>query len=249
MKIQLIRNATLKINYSEKFFIIDPFLMPKHTIESFAGISLNPILDLPSTPEQVLEGISMVMVSHLHPDHFDPLVIQLLPNDTQIFCQPSDESLLRRAGFSSVKAIEASTEWNGINIIRTPGQHGTGIWAQQMGNVSGFVFQAKNEPTVYWAGDTILYEGVREVLVQIKPDIVITHSGGAKFPGSDPIIMNDEQTIALCKEAPQATIIATHMEALDHCTVSRKQLRELAEKSGIKSDKLLIPSDGQIISI
>ena len=49
--------------------------------------------------------------------------------------------------------------WHGIAVTRTPGQHGTGPEElADMGQVSGFVLQAPGEPTLYWTGDTILYE-------------------------------------------------------------------------------------------
>ena len=249
MNIQLIRNATLRVNYAGKEFVIDPFLAPRHSIESFAGVSPNPTVDLPCAPGEVVDGVDMVIVSHLHPDHFDSLAQQLLPNDIRMFCQPGDEGILRQIGFGSAQAIETSVEWDDIKISRTPGRHGTGVWAQQMGNVSGFVFEARGEPLVYWAGDTIYYEDVRQVLRDFGPDIIITHSGGAEFPGSGPIIMDGEQTIALSLDNPQATVVATHLESLDHCTVTRAKLRELAVQSGIPDERLLIPGDGESISL
>ncbi|WP_200896996.1 hypothetical protein [Pelosinus fermentans] len=42
------------------------------------------------------------------------------------------------------------------------------------------------------------------------------------------------------------TIIATHMEALDHTTISRDCLRQYADAKGIRSEQLLIPSDGEM---
>jgi L-ascorbate metabolism protein UlaG (beta-lactamase superfamily) len=218
-------------------------------MESFAGISLNPIVDLPCTQQEALEDIEMVIISHLHPDHFDPIAQKLLPNEIQIFCQPGDDNILKEVGFQSVKAIERSIEWEKITITPAAGRHGTGIVGNQMGNVSGFIFECKNEPIVYWAGDTVLFDGVRNIIRNKKPDVIVTHSGGAKFPGSDPIIMDAAQTISVLEEAPQSIVIATHLEALDHCTVSRSNLRELADKAGIDGDRLLIPYDGEVLNL
>jgi len=249
MQIQLIRNATLRIDYAGRRFVIDPFLAPKHTMESFAGESLNPVVDLPCTPQEAVEGVEMVVVSHLHPDHIDQIAVELLPKEIPVYCQPGDEVAFKRAGFGSVTPVESSTKWDGITITRTPGRHGTGFMAEQMGRVSGFIFEAEGEPRVYWAGDTVWYDGVARVLKHMEPDIVITHSGGAKFPGSGPIIMDAEQTLSVCEAAPKATVIATHMESLDHLTVSRADLRALAEQNGIAANRLLIPADGEMLSL
>jgi len=64
---------------------------------------------------------------------------------------------------------------------------------------------------------------------------------------SGPIVMDAEQTIAVCKLAPRAKVVATHIDALDHGTISRENLRIYARKNGISSDQLLIPDDGQIL--
>jgi len=247
MHIQQIRNSTLLITYSKQVILTDPVLSPKHSIRSFVGNSPNPTVDLPCTPMDVINDIDIVIVSHLHVDHFDKAAQDLLPKDIPLFCQPDDEKKLKQNGFESVSPIILSVKWNDIQIIRTSGQHGTGDWGKRMGNVSGYVFRAKNEPTVYWAGDTIWCNIVKEVIDEFHLDIIITHSCGAKFPDSDPIIMDAVQTIEVCRAVPKAIVIATHMEAVDHATVSRAELRSFAEKSGIYANQLRIPVDGEVL--
>lgn len=109
MKIKLFRNATIRITYAGKEFIIDPFLLPKDTIPSFTGIAKNPTVDLPCSPEEVVEGVEMAIVSHMHPDHFDQLAAQLLPSKVTLFCQPGDEAMLRQFGVRNPSAITDST--------------------------------------------------------------------------------------------------------------------------------------------
>ena len=245
MQLQLIRNATMRITYANHLFITDPFLAGKHSIRSFANISPNPLVDLPCAPEEVLDGIEMALISHLHIDHFDPLAEEMLPKDLPLFCQPGDEEQLAGKGFSSITIVDESASWQGITLTRTPGQHGSGEWIERMGKVSGFIIQADGEPAVYWMGDTIWCEAVEQVIQNTQPDIIITHSSGAKFGDSDPIVMDAAQTIAVCKAAPQATIIAIHLESLDHGTVSRADLRTRASAEGISPERLLIPDDGE----
>ena len=59
--------------------------------------------------------------------------------------------------------------------------------------------------------------------------------------------MDGEQTIAVCRAAPDATVVAVHLEALDHCPVTRDALRSLAEKKGITHEQLRIPADGDLL--
>jgi len=57
--------------------------------------------------------------------------------------------------------------------------------------------------------------------------------------------MDAEQTVAVCRAAPSSIVIATHMDSLDHTTVSRDELRAYAQANGIQSEQLLIPADGE----
>jgi len=132
-----------------------------------------------------------------------------------------------------------------MRITRTIGRHGGGIWAGQMGPAAGFLLSAQDERTIYWAGDTIWCEAVKQVVLETDPDIIIIHSSGASFEAGNPIIMDGRQTIEVCRTAPRSIVIATHMETFDFDTVSRKDLRAMAMEEGIEAKRLLIPSDGE----
>src|SRR4026208_2586672 len=101
MQLQLIRNATLRITYHEHLFLLDPYLAPKHSQEPLIGKSRIPLVDLPMPAEEVLAGVEMVLVSHLHPDHFDDRAQERLARHLPLYCQPGDESLITAKGFSN----------------------------------------------------------------------------------------------------------------------------------------------------
>ena len=61
--------------------------------------------------------------------------------------------------------------------------------------------------------------------------------------------MDIDQTLATAKASPEATIVAIHMEALDHCPVSRENLRQRAEKELDRPSRLMIPKDGEEIAL
>jgi L-ascorbate metabolism protein UlaG (beta-lactamase superfamily) len=248
LKIQLIRNATMKIEYNGKTFLTDPMLSEKFDIESFAGNSRNPTTQLPLSIEEILKGVDAVISTHTHQDHFDSAAMDAIPSEMLIFCQPEDTQKLTENSFTCIKPVAEKVTYEGTTITRTSGHHGTGEIEKAMGKISGYVLQAENEPVVYWAGDTIFCNEAKQVISKYKPDYIITHSCGATLDDSGPIIMDPKQTITTCKNANDAIIIAVHMEALDHATVTRQDLRKLADKQDIPKEKLLIPNDGDIIS-
>jgi L-ascorbate metabolism protein UlaG (beta-lactamase superfamily) len=239
----------MKIDYAGQTILTDPMLSPKDAIDPFAGVARNPTVELPIPVDQILEGVDGVLVSHCHPDHYDSAASAALPKTIPVLCQTDDKLRITQDGFQTVIPIEASHVWNGITITRTGGQHGNGKILERMGNVSGFVLQAAGEPAVYWVGDSIWCTAVEEAITTFHPEVIITHSGGATIPGYDPIIMDLDQTIATAKASPKAIIVAIHMEALDHCPISRANLRRKADKELNRPSRLMIPKDSEVIAL
>lgn len=249
MKFQLIRNATVKLKYGDIAILIDPMLGNKHSFGSFAGIEDNPTVDLPVPVSEVLANVDLVIISHLHEDHFDTAAQSMDDKAIPILYQPGDREKIESYGFNNVLDLESETLWQHVRITRTGGQHGTGHWAERLNPVSGFIFQFPGEPTVYWIGDSVWCAEVEEALEQFKPDVVITHSGGAELRDSGPIIMDAKQTINVCEALPSALVLATHMESLDHCKTTRQELQAAANAAGLSSDRLRILADGELLEI
>ncbi|GJM60560.1 MBL fold metallo-hydrolase [Persicobacter diffluens] len=246
--IQLIRNATLKINYAGKTLLIDPMLGEKHSIRSFVvpDQNLNPTVDLTMPVSDILEGLDAIFLTHAHPDHFDPAAMEMLPKNLPFFAQPFDAKMLADSPFENVKVIEDSTEFEGITIHRTGGKHGPEHVLEALGQVSGFVLQAEGAPTIYIIGDCLWDAEIEGNIEKYNPEVIVMNAGGAVFMGADRILMDEEEAIKVAKKAPNATKIAVHIASLDHCQVSRTSLAEKAQQAAVE---LLIPQDGSIIEL
>lgn len=245
MRIRLIRSATLRLKYSDRWILVDPYLAPKNSRPSFAGKSPNPLVDLPCAPLDVIAGIEWVFVSHLHSDHFDPAAQDLLPKSIPVLCQPCDAATIEEKGFQHVIPFVESIAWPGLTIMPTTCQHGSGEVLTEMGRASGFVMMGTHEPTVYWAGDTVWNENVESIIARYRPGVIVTHSCGAVWGDGVLIVMDAEETVEVCRAARDSKVIATHMDALDHAMISRQDLRRYADTHGIGADQLLIPQDGE----
>jgi L-ascorbate metabolism protein UlaG (beta-lactamase superfamily) len=248
MDVRLIRNATLRLRYGGTDFLIDPMLGVRHAIRAMGdSTDRNPTVDLPCSIDEVFDGVDVVLVSHLHPDHFDEAAFGVVPRHLPVYCQPGDGERLTTAGFD-VTELASPVTIGDVEITPVEGRHGSGPILERMGSVLGLVFRSADEPTVYWAGDTVLYDPVRDVIASARPDVVITHSGGATAGGTT-ILMDVDDTIATARLAPDAVVVAVHLEAVAHAPVTRADLRAQAEAAGIGSDRLRIPADGETITI
>ncbi|MCY0977251.1 MBL fold metallo-hydrolase [Chryseobacterium wangxinyae] len=245
--VQLVRNATLVIDYAGKKILVDPMLSPKGAIDSWAGIQKNPTVELTMPVEEIVKDIDLVIVTHTHEDHFDKPASSTLNKSVELIMQPADKEFFKKEGFINATVVEGQKVWNGITINRVEGKHGSGKVLEMMGKTSGFVLQAKNQPTVYIVGDTIWNEDIKKDIETFKPDYIIVNSGGAlmKDFSDTPIIMNEVQTMALIAASGKAKVIAVHMDALDHCFTTRAILKKKASELKIGQDKLIIPEDGE----
>ncbi|WP_018010565.1 MBL fold metallo-hydrolase [Sinorhizobium medicae] len=109
------------------------------------------------------------------------------------------------------------------------------------------VFSHPSNKRLYLAGDTIWNEHVAAAISRHHPEIIVLNAGKAVFPGFPPIIMGEEDVLAVHKAAPEATLIASHMEAVNHCVLSRAALRAYSEEQGFASS-LLVPADGETLA-
>jgi L-ascorbate metabolism protein UlaG (beta-lactamase superfamily) len=248
MQIQLLRHATLLVTMNGKTMLVDPMLSDAEAmapVMNSPNERRNPLVELTAPPD-FLAKMDAVLLTHTHRDHFDDAAAQRLPKGKPVFCQPQDEAKLQGLGFSQVYPVIDPTQWEGISIMRTGGEHGTGEIGQQMAPVSGYVLQVAGEPSLYIAGDTIYCSVVEEVLWVHQPEIIVVNAGGARFLVGDPIIMTAADVGKVCRQAPKAKIVAVHLEAFNHCLVSRAELRAYTVEQGL-THQVIIPDDGEII--
>lgn len=252
MQFTQIRNATLKINYAGQKFLIDPWLAEKDAIPGFGGCIndhiRNPTAELPMSISEIVD-VDAVILTHDHPDHWDEAARNAIRKNIPFFVQhEKDARTIRSAGFSNVRVLNEINDYEGITLIKTPGQHGKPKVLENMktllGEVSGVIFKHPDEKSFYIAGDTVWCQAVEGSLRQFHPDIVVLNSCDAQVIGNESIIMGKQDIYEVYKAAPEATIIASHMEAVNHATLSRKELREFLNEKGM-TQRVLVPEDGE----
>lgn len=246
MKIQLIRHATLWLEYGGLTFLIDPMLSEQGAnppIINSANNRRNPLVHLPGPVDQWLQP-DVLLLTHLHADHWDAAAISMLSRDLPILCQVGDQAQIAAQGFEHITEINHKLTLSNITLTRTKGRHGTGEIGKRMGRVSGFIVQAEGEPTLYLTGDTIWCDEVKQALDDNHPKVTIINAGGARFLTGGPITMDEQDVVELCSYAPYTSIIAIHMDAINHCLVTRENLQERLEQEALLNRVTLL-QDGE----
>ncbi|HWV65006.1 MBL fold metallo-hydrolase [Chitinophaga sp.] len=251
MRIHYLRNATLLIEWNNKNILVDPMLGVKDSLDpvpNAANSIRNPMTELPLDDvalKNLLSSLDAILVTHRHRDHWDVTAQAILPKSIPLFCQPEDESAIREQAFTQVIPVVNNITWEGISITRTGGQHGTGEIGKMMAPVSGFVLKEGNS-TLYIAGDTIWCEDVVTALDTFHPDYVVVNAGAAQFLQGDPITMTADDVIKTIRHPSQPKVIAVHMDAINHCYLSKEALRAAVAAEQLTA---IIPEQGEWIQL
>ena len=246
MRLRLLRHATLVVEFAGRKLLIDPMLGALGTmpaIENSPNPRSNPLVPLPAAVPEIVQDLDAVLITHTHRDHWDEAAGRELPKDVPLLCQPEDEVKLRGQGFTRVQPLQTGLIWNALEVTRTGGQHGTGEIGRKMAPVSGFVLRGPGEDALYIAGDTIWCSEVQQAIQQFRPAAIVVNAGAARFLEGDPITMAAADVVSVCRAAPQAKVVAVHMEAINHCLLTRQQLAAEAQNAGVGA-QVLIPRDG-----
>src|SRR5690625_3317651 len=137
MDIKQIRNATIVVQYAGKKFLVDPMLSEKGSMPPFGeGVGFppaprqdqnNPLVNLPTSIENIIADLDAVIVTHMHPDHWDDAAVEALPKDIKLFVQnDEDAKVITEAGFTNVEVLQKDTMFGDIQFIKTKGEHGRG---------------------------------------------------------------------------------------------------------------------------
>lgn len=259
MKITQVRNATIIVEYDETKFLIDPWLGPKNYMEGFES-ALNsqirqPRIELPFEIEKIVE-VDAVILTHFHPDHFDEYAVNALNKDIKFFVQSqNDFEIIQSYGFKNLEIItQQGIDYKNIKLYKTNCQHGKREIIKPLCESIGMpydamvvVFKSNNEKTLYIAGDTIWCDEVSEAIDKFEPEIIVVNACAATVINGERLIMNIDDVKEVLQNAPNATVIASHMDTVSHLTVTRADLKKF--KTENKVNNLLIPDDGEILNL
>ncbi|MDX7986887.1 MBL fold metallo-hydrolase [Xenorhabdus sp. 12] len=257
MKITQVRNATQIIQFAGKKFLIDPMLADKGSYPGIEGSVnseiRNPTVELPFNKETLL-SVDAVIVTHTHLDHWDDAAIAIIPKNKIIYVQnESDKQLLSSQGFTNLRILSETSQFEGIALIKTACQHGSDLayanpqLNKKLGESSGVVFKHPSEKTLYLMGDSIWFSSIEDNIKLHTPDVVIMNIGWAHILGYGSIIFGQEDIVKVHFLLPDAQIVGTHMEALNHCLVTRQQLLDYATVNGM-ANYVCAPEDGETVT-
>jgi len=192
----------------------------------------------PAVAAADLGPIDAVLLSHdHHDDNLDDAGRAFLPSAGVVVTTASGAGRLGAGARGLEPWATTRLEAPGrptIEITATPCRHGPPLSHPIVGDVIGFALRWEGqEHGVLWiSGDTVLYDGVRQVAERLDVDTAVLHLGGVRFPVSGPLhyTMTAAQAVELCGLIRPRTVIPIHYEGWKHFREGREAIeREFAK--------------------
>jgi L-ascorbate metabolism protein UlaG (beta-lactamase superfamily) len=232
-----IGTATVILRYAGFTILTDPnFLHQGEQVHLGYGLRstrrTDPAIDIGELPP-----IDLIVLSHMHEDHFDRVAEQKLEKSLPIVTTRQAAAALKKKGFSSTHALHT---WETLLITKgdiqlritsMPAKHAPGPLSIMLPPVMGSMLEFQM-PTgevglrLYISGDTLLYEHLKDIPQRYPEiDLALLHLGGTKILGIL-LTMNGKQGVEALKILAPKIAIPIHF---NDYTVFKSPLTDFVE--------------------
>jgi L-ascorbate metabolism protein UlaG (beta-lactamase superfamily) len=225
--VQFIGTATVLIRYQGLTILTDPNFLHKGD-QVYLGYGLtserltNPAIELDGLPP-----IDLVVLSHLHEDHFDKLVQEKLDKNTPIVTTRESSEALKKLGFTRTYGLSKwdrlAVEKGGarLRITAAPGRHGKAGMQALLPTVMGSVLDFGSDPSapdyrMYISGDTLVYDDLQNIPQRFPGiDLALLHLGGTRILGVFKVTMDGKDGVQLMQIVQPKHAIPIHYNDYD----------------------------------
>ncbi len=193
--VTFVGTATVLIRYGGITVMTDPNFLHKGEYARLGYGLRSRRLTNPALEMEALPPIDLVVLSHLHEDHFDRVVERRLPDVMPIVTTPHAADRLGHKGFLATQALAT---WQTIDcgkgemrlrITAMPGRHGPRLVSRLLPPVMGSMLEfatvdESRRMRIYITGDTLVFRNIRDIRARYTDiDLALLHLGGTRVLG------------------------------------------------------------------
>ncbi|MFL6708788.1 MAG: MBL fold metallo-hydrolase [Massilia sp.] len=253
--IEFIGTATVLIRFGGITILTDPnFLHKGEKVHLGYGLTSTRLTD-PAIDFDKLPPVDLVLLSHMHEDHFDRLVQQKLARAVPIVTNARAASPLRELGFTQVTGLRT---WQRIDLVKggttmsatsMPGRHGPAGVAALLPTVMGTMLDMRDgrgrSYRIYISGDTMVTDDIAEIPRRFPDiDLAVLHLGGTRLLGLVTVTMDAKQGVRMLKLIAPRHAIPIHYDDYDVFKSPLSDFQRAVAEAGL-SDKLSYLARGE----
>lgn len=224
--VTFVGTATVIIRYGGMTILTDPnFLHKGEHVHLGYGLKSERLTD-PAISLEQLPPIDLIILSHMHGDHFDQLVQQKLDKSIPIVTNPQAGQALADLGFSNRFLLDT---WDTLSIKKgnamlrvsaMPGRHGPPLAASLlpavMGSMLDFSRDGKHDYRLYISGDTLVNDDIKEIPRRFPDiDLALLHLGGTRILGLLKVTMDASDGVRMLQLIAPDHAIPIHYNDYD----------------------------------
>jgi L-ascorbate metabolism protein UlaG (beta-lactamase superfamily) len=238
-------NATVIIRYAGFTILTDPnFLHAGDHVHLGYGIRSTRLKD-PAIEMSDLPPIDLVVLSHMHGDHFDRVVERDLDRTLPIVTTFHAARYLEGKGFRPPHALgtwESVTARKGearLRITAMPGTHGPGPLGKVLPPVMGSMlefggYEGDVRLRLYITGDTLVHKRLREIPERYPDiDLALLHLGGTRIFGLY-VTMTGKQGAEAIKITNPRTALPIHYDDYEVMKSPLSDFRQAVAEAGLE---------------
>lgn len=240
--------ATMLLEVGPFRLLTDPVFDPPGRSYGVLGLARYRRLELPRRPAD-LGRIDAVLLSHdQHGDNLDGQGLEVARGAGAIV---TTRAAAARLGRTSVGLVPWQThelraaDGTRLIITATPARHGPLLLAPLAGPVVGFALEwdGQRRGAAWISGDTVLFEGVRELARRLRVGAAFLHLGRATLRPTGPahFTFTAEEAVETARLLGDADIHPIHYDGWSHFREGRADVEQAFARRGLEARLRWLP--------
>lgn len=243
--VRYIGTATVLIRYQGLTILTDPNFLPRGERVHLGYGATAERLTAPAEQLGALPAPDLVILSHLHEDHFDRLVQQALRHDVPIVTTAEAAERLGQLGFTQRYGLapwDSLTVRKGaarVRITAMPAKHGPRGVAVLLPPVIGTMLDFEESAAgaayrIYISGDTLLFDDIAQIGQRFPDiDLALLHLGGMRVYGVR-LSMDGKDGLRMMQMIDPQRVIPLHYEDYDVYRSPLSEFTRAVEEAGMQ---------------
>lgn len=254
--VTFVGTATVVIRFGGLTILTDPnFLHKGDHVHLGYGLTSERLTD-PAIELANLPPIDLIVLSHMHEDHFDRFVQKNLDRDIPIVTTEESAGMLKEMGFRKRYPLRT---WDSLGVEKgnatlritsMPGRHGPPTIAKLLPEVMGSVLDFGTKIStlkyrMYISGDTMVYDDIMEIPRHYpNADLALLHLGGTRILGLVTVTMDAGEGVKMMQVIVPKRAIPIHYNDYDVFKSPLSDFEKEIEQAGLR-DKIIFLSPGE----